>query len=93
MAFCPQLEVALGILASQARGPMYEKYVRQLEETCERIWQDGRIGCETLSLTGKNCHHPEHLTARDPERSVGVSNFLFLLWPLGISNHLYKTMF
>lgn len=46
---------------------MYDEYVAQLEEACERIWQDGRMGCETLSLTGNTCKHPRHKTPSDSE--------------------------
>lgn len=62
-----KLDLALNVLSAQARGPMYEDYVTQLEEACERIWQDGRMGCETLSLTGNTCKHPRHRTPNDPD--------------------------
>ena len=57
--------MALGVLNAHARGPMYDHYVTQLEEECERMWQDGRVGCHTLSLTGNTCHYPQHHTASD----------------------------
>lgn len=57
-----KLEVALNVLGAQARGPMYEEYVGQLESLCEAVWHDGRMGCETLSLTGNTCNHPLHTT-------------------------------
>ncbi|XP_045596633.2 nonsense-mediated mRNA decay factor SMG8 [Procambarus clarkii] len=60
-----KLDLAQNVLSAQARGPMYEEYVTQLEEACERIWQDGRMGCETLSLTGNTCKHPRHRTPND----------------------------
>ncbi|KAG7157524.1 SMG8-like, partial [Homarus americanus] len=62
-----KLELALSVLSAQARGPMYEEYVSQLEDACERIWQDGRMGCETLSLTGNTCKHPRHKIPNDPD--------------------------
>ncbi|XP_063853668.1 LOW QUALITY PROTEIN: nonsense-mediated mRNA decay factor SMG8-like [Scylla paramamosain] len=55
-----KLDLALTILSGQARGPMYEEYVAQLEQACHRVWVDGRMGCEVLSLTGNTCHHPRH---------------------------------
>ncbi|XP_047489241.1 nonsense-mediated mRNA decay factor SMG8-like isoform X2 [Penaeus chinensis] len=67
-----KLELALRVLGAQARGPMYDEYVAQLEEACERIWQDGRMGCETLSLTGNTCKHPRHKTPSDSEDDSSV---------------------
>ncbi|XP_066949064.1 nonsense-mediated mRNA decay factor SMG8-like isoform X2 [Macrobrachium rosenbergii] len=69
-----KLELALSVLGGQARGPMYEEYVTQLEEACERIWRDGRMGCETLSLTGNTCKHPRHktLSEGDDDSSLPV---------------------
>ncbi|KAK7078534.1 Protein smg8 [Halocaridina rubra] len=54
------LDFALDVLSAQARGPMYKNYVTQLKEACEKIWRDGRMGCETLSLRGNTCEHPRH---------------------------------
>lgn len=66
-----KLDLALTILSGQARGPMYENYVSQLEDACERVWRDGRMGCEVLSLTGNTCHHPRHNTATESEMEGG----------------------
>ncbi|XP_050702519.1 nonsense-mediated mRNA decay factor SMG8-like [Eriocheir sinensis] len=60
-----KLVMALTVLSGQARGPMYEEYVSQLEEACERVWRDGRMGCEVLSLSGNTCQHPRHNTASE----------------------------
>lgn len=62
-----KMELALSVLSAQARGPMYEDYVTQVEKACEQIWQDGRMGCETLSLTGNTCKHPRHKTPQDTD--------------------------
>ncbi|KAK4311693.1 hypothetical protein Pmani_016826 [Petrolisthes manimaculis] len=62
-----KVEVAQSVLSGQARGPMYEHYMTQLEDACERIWTDGRQGCETLSLTGNTCTHPRHKTSHDTD--------------------------
>ncbi|XP_076035791.1 nonsense-mediated mRNA decay factor SMG8 isoform X2 [Oratosquilla oratoria] len=68
------LEVAMNVLSTQARGPMYESFVGQLEEECEHIWRDSRMGCEVLSLTGSTCKHPKHRLngEEDPDSSLPV---------------------
>ena len=62
--------MALNVLAVQARGPMCEKYLSELEKVCEDVWKDGRIGCETLSLSGNSCHNERHRIKGDNEADM-----------------------
>ncbi|CAE1281555.1 SMG8 [Acanthosepion pharaonis] len=48
------------VFAQYARGPAYDKYLRQLEESCEKWWKNGRQLCEEVSLTGQHCVNPLH---------------------------------
>ena len=53
-----QLAQAKRVFAQFARGPAYEKYLRQLETACEEWWKAGHQQCEETSLTGNLCHNP-----------------------------------
>jgi hypothetical protein len=46
------------VLLQFARGPAYDKYQKQLEESCDQWWKSGRQLCENISLTGNHCVHP-----------------------------------
>ncbi|XP_071455115.1 nonsense-mediated mRNA decay factor SMG8 [Hetaerina americana] len=57
-----RLAHAASVLATHARGPMFEQYATQLEEECEHYWRSGHQMCEVLSLTGNPCTNPLHRT-------------------------------
>ncbi|XP_063674966.1 nonsense-mediated mRNA decay factor SMG8-like isoform X1 [Bolinopsis microptera] len=59
-----QLQHALHILRSRAKGPAFSTYAAKLKEDCDAIWEDGRKGCESISLTGNACVLPLHDSAR-----------------------------
>ncbi|WAR14293.1 SMG8-like protein [Mya arenaria] len=62
-----ELAQAKKVFSQFARGPGCDKYVGQLEESCERFWRNGRQLCEEVSLTGNHCVNPLHRTDDDPE--------------------------
>ncbi|XP_052821205.1 nonsense-mediated mRNA decay factor SMG8-like isoform X2 [Mya arenaria] len=62
-----KLAQAKKVFSQFARGPGCDKYVGQLEESCERFWRNGRQLCEEVSLTGNHCVNPLHRTDDDPE--------------------------
>eukprot|EP00116_Pleurobrachia_bachei_P001550 sb/3461812/ len=45
------LNHAIHLLKSRVKGPAQERYVATLTQDCTDIWEDGRRGCEVLSLT------------------------------------------
>ncbi|XP_046388258.1 uncharacterized protein LOC124157509 [Ischnura elegans] len=57
-----RLAHAASVLATHARGPMFERYATRLEEECEHYWRSGHQMCEVLSLTGNPCTNPLHRT-------------------------------
>ncbi|XP_059178567.1 nonsense-mediated mRNA decay factor SMG8-like [Physella acuta] len=65
------------LFAQYARGPAYEKYLMELEASCERYWKAGRQQCEALSLTGNLCTNKIHRTPTEkpsgPEDKRAVS--------------------
>ncbi|CAL1543691.1 unnamed protein product [Lymnaea stagnalis] len=48
------------VFAQYARGPAYDRYMTELEVSCERFWKAGRQQCEALSLTGNLCTNKVH---------------------------------
>ena len=46
------------VFQQHARGQAAEKYLGQLAEGCEKLWQAGRRLCEDISLTGNHCVNP-----------------------------------
>ena len=46
------------MFSNLARGPGCDKYLRQVEESCERYWKNGRQLCEEISLTRNHCISP-----------------------------------
>ncbi|XP_053379318.1 nonsense-mediated mRNA decay factor SMG8-like isoform X1 [Mercenaria mercenaria] len=62
-----KLAQAKKVFSQFARGPACDKYMKQLEESCERFWKNGRQLCEEISLTGNHCVNPLHKTEDDPE--------------------------
>ena len=46
-----QLQQAKRVFLQHARGPACERYLRQLEATCVKVWRDGRQLCEVVSIT------------------------------------------
>ena len=55
-----RLEKARHIYCLSARGPMFKKYLQQLEADCLNIWKQGRQSCEAISLTGNSCINDMH---------------------------------
>ena len=53
-----QLVQAKQVFSQIARGPACEKYMKQLEESCDRYWKNGRQLCEEVSLLGNHCVNP-----------------------------------
>jgi hypothetical protein len=53
-----QLAQAKKVFSQFARGPACDKYMKQLEDSCERFWKNGRQLCEEISLTGNHCVNP-----------------------------------
>ena len=60
------------IFTYHARGLAKEKYVKQLEEGCTKIWKNRRQLCEVVSITGNLCARPLHVTP-DDEKSADIS--------------------
>ena len=58
--YIPQLAQAKQVFSQIARGPACEKYMKQLEESCDRFWKNGRQLCEEVSLLGNHCVNPVH---------------------------------
>ncbi|XP_052717339.1 nonsense-mediated mRNA decay factor SMG8-like isoform X1 [Crassostrea angulata] len=50
-----------------ARGPACEKYLKQLEQSCEKFWRNGRQLCEEVSILSNHCVNPLHRLPDDPE--------------------------
>lgn len=48
------------VFTNHARGPMFEKYSKQLIEECAQHFENGRQLCEQPSLTGNPCTLPKH---------------------------------
>ncbi|GFO14058.1 protein smg8 [Plakobranchus ocellatus] len=55
-----RLAKAKQVFSQYARGPGYNKYMKELESACVRYWKSGRQQCETLSLTGNLCTNKVH---------------------------------
>ena len=53
-----------------ARGPACEKYMKQLEESCDRYWKNGRQLCEEVSLLGNHCVNPVSHSVNPVSHSV-----------------------
>ncbi|CAH1774996.1 unnamed protein product [Owenia fusiformis] len=64
-----KLAAARRVLSQHARGPASEKYLKQLEEECTRIWKSGRELCEQTSLTGNHCTNALHRLSEDEDQS------------------------
>ncbi|XP_022244438.1 protein SMG8-like isoform X2 [Limulus polyphemus] len=62
-----KLNQALQVFAMHARGPAFQQFAQQLEEDCERLWQNGHQMCEFRSLTGNHCINPLHRASEDDE--------------------------
>ncbi|XP_041359908.1 protein smg8-like isoform X2 [Gigantopelta aegis] len=62
-----KLAQAKRVFAQFARGPAYEKYLKQLEESCEEWWKSGHRQCEETSLTGNLCLNHLHRLPEDGE--------------------------
>ncbi|CAH0557875.1 unnamed protein product [Brassicogethes aeneus] len=67
-----RLSVALALFRAQARGPVFDEFVEQLELDCLKHWENGRQQCEAASMTGNPCKLPKH--GSDQEH---VSAFLY----------------
>ncbi|XP_062606772.1 nonsense-mediated mRNA decay factor SMG8-like isoform X1 [Saccostrea cucullata] len=50
-----------------ARGPACDKYLKQLEQSCEKFWRNGRQLCEEISILSNHCVNPLHRLPDDPE--------------------------
>nr|XP_022343746.1 protein smg8-like isoform X2 [Crassostrea virginica] len=50
-----------------ARGPACDKYLKQLEQSCEKFWRNGRQLCEEVSILSNHCVNPLHRLPDDPE--------------------------
>ncbi|XP_048764668.2 nonsense-mediated mRNA decay factor SMG8-like isoform X2 [Ostrea edulis] len=50
-----------------ARGPACDKYLQQLEQSCEKFWRNGRQLCEEISILSNHCVNPLHKLPDDPE--------------------------
>ena len=48
------------IFLTQARGPLAQSYLEQLEAACKRVWMSGRQMCEVVSVTGHACTNEVH---------------------------------
>lgn len=68
-----RLEKATKLYSLNARGPMYKKYLKKLENDCLNIWRQGRQLCEATSLTGNPCTNEMHNTVFDTQ-TVNDSN-------------------
>jgi len=55
-----RLDKARHAYSLSARGPMFKKYLKQLENDCLTIWKQGRQLCESISLTGNPCVNEMH---------------------------------
>ncbi|KAK7494187.1 hypothetical protein BaRGS_00014660 [Batillaria attramentaria] len=55
-----KLAQAKHVFAQYARGPAYEKYMKQLEDSCTAFWHAGRQQCEAISLSGNLCVNQLH---------------------------------
>ena len=53
-----QLAQAKQVFSQIARGPACDKYMKQLEDSCDRYWKNGRQLCEEVSLLGNHCVNP-----------------------------------
>ncbi|XP_050413442.1 nonsense-mediated mRNA decay factor SMG8, partial [Patella vulgata] len=65
-----KLAQAKHVFSQFARGPAYEKYMKQLEESCEKWWKADRQRCEAISLTRNFCINPLHRLEDDIETDV-----------------------
>lgn len=54
----PQLAQAQRVFHQFARGPACEKYLKQLEQSCEKFWRNGRQLCEEVSILSNHCVNP-----------------------------------
>ncbi|GFS04651.1 protein smg8-like [Elysia marginata] len=63
-----RLNKAKHVFSQYARGPGYDKYMRELELSCTKFWKSGRQQCEALSLTGNLCTNKVHrLPGEEPD--------------------------
>lgn len=53
-----QLAQAQRVFHQFARGPACEKYLKQLEQSCEKFWRNGRQLCEEVSILSNHCVNP-----------------------------------
>ncbi len=58
-------------LSLNARGPVYKKYLKKLENDCLKIWKSGRQLCESISLTGHSCIHELHRVDDETDTNEG----------------------
>ena len=79
-----KLDKARHTYSLSARGPMYKKYLKQLENDCLNIWKQGRQLCEAISLTGNSCVNEMHRV--ENEESASASNIEIQNLPLKIHN-------
>ncbi|XP_074655649.1 nonsense-mediated mRNA decay factor SMG8-like [Tubulanus polymorphus] len=66
-----KLAQAKKVFLLHARGPACERYVDQLEKSCNEMWFDGRRQCEKLSMTGKSCLLELHQTDESETKDFG----------------------
>ena len=50
-----QLAQARRVFTQYARGPAFDKYMCQLEESCTAFWTNGHQQCEAVSLSRNPC--------------------------------------
>ncbi|XP_076452120.1 LOW QUALITY PROTEIN: nonsense-mediated mRNA decay factor SMG8-like [Babylonia areolata] len=55
-----KLGQAKRVFSQYARGPAFDKYLKQLEESCRAFWTEGRQQCEAVSLSGNLCVNQLH---------------------------------
>ena len=69
-----RLDKARHAYSLSARGPMYKKYLKQLENDCLNIWKQGRQLCESISLTGNPCVNEMHRVVDDEDEESPSSS-------------------
>ncbi|BFZ23591.1 hypothetical protein BsWGS_26630 [Bradybaena similaris] len=65
-----RLAKAQRVFAQYARGPAYDKYLEELQASCESYWKAGRQKCEAKSITGNFCTLKVHLLPTETPSSV-----------------------
>ncbi|CAG5125028.1 unnamed protein product, partial [Candidula unifasciata] len=65
-----RLDKAQRLFAQYARGPAYDKYLAELQASCETYWKAGRQKCEAKSITGNFCTLKVHLLPTEIPSSI-----------------------